>query len=217
MPQEKTIKVYRFTELSEEVQNKLIEKCREDGIYNDFQTQDISEDFRNRLEELGYGETKVGWSLSYSQGDGMAWDGSVSGSDLKTLRDRLFSKGHTVRRVLNSRVLDNLSMTVKQSGHYYHWNSMNVEIDNADYRYETPAQEAAIVQFREAIAEDVKDTSRMLEKEGYAAIEYNESDEVIRENIIANNEDTWYMVDGRIFHETWESDAQPPLPFEVAA
>lgn len=214
--QEKTIKVYRFGELAPEVQAKLIQKCREDGVYNDFQTQDISEDFTNRLDELGYPDAKVYWSLGYCQGDGMAWEGTVSGLDLKVLLNRVFPVGHRVRRVLNSRVLGNLSLTVKHEGNYYHWNSMHVEIDNGDYNYETEAQAECIELLKEAVIEDVKDTSRTLEKEGYETIEYNDSEEVIRENIIANNEDTWYMVDGRVYHESWETDTQPPLPFEVA-
>lgn len=211
---EKTVKIYPFSELSEEVQNKLIEEYRNDGG-DPFASEDVSDYFKEELNGLGYTDAKVYWSLGYCQGDGMAFECHLSCSEIKTLRDRLFSVGHRVRRVLRGQVLDCLSVDIKHEGHYYHWNSMRVEIDNCDYNYETPAQEECIVMLREAIAEDCKDTSHRLEKKGYEILEGYDSDEYIKETL--GNSDTKYMVDGSVYHESWESDSQPPLPFEEAA
>lgn len=211
---EKVVKVYKYEELAPEVQAKLIERYRNDGG-EPFATQDVSEYFKERLTELGYIDATVSWSLGYCQGDGMAFECHMCCSDLKTLRDRLFPAGHKVRRVLRGQVLDCISVDVKHEGHYYHWNSMRVEVDNTDYNHETPAQEECLVMLREAIAEDCKDTSRMLEKKGYEILEGYDSDEYIAESF--SNSDTLYLVDGTYYHESWESDSQPPLPFEAAA
>jgi hypothetical protein len=55
----------------------------------------------------------------------------------------------------------------------------------------------------------------MLEKKGYEILEGYDSDEYIAESF--SNSDTLYLVDGTYYHESWESDSQPPLPFEAAA
>ncbi len=210
---EKTVRIYKFDELEPEVKASLIERYRNDGG-NPFASEDVTEYFKEELETLGYVNATPYWSLGYCQGDGMAFECHLSCSDLKTLRDRLFPAGDRVRRVLNSAVLDCISVDVKHEGHYYHWNSMRVEVDNCNYNYETEAQAECLNLLRDAIAEDCKDTSKMLEKKGYEILEGYDSEEYITEDF--QQRDTMYLADGTVYRESWSYEP-PQLPFEEAA
>lgn len=139
-------------------------------------THVVTEYFNRELQALGYEPNErqgsagptVWWSLSYSQGDGMAWDGRL---DTDKLVERL-TKG--VQKRLVKKALEKGSIycaKVSHSGSYYHWNSMTVELDLADDSGLTDKERQAFDAFVKDIDEDVKETSRRLEKEGYKLLE----------------------------------------------
>jgi len=75
--------------------------------YFDFLTDDLTELLKDKLKTLKWGfdkSLKVYYSLGYSQGDGFMFEGFI-----KT-KNAVFS--------------------VKHSGHYYHYNSKNIELIN---------------------------------------------------------------------------------------
>ena len=74
----KEIKVFKFEELSEEakeVARNWYKGCMDNDFY--FETEHIKEDFQYELEKLGYPTNKIEFSLSYSQGDGVAFYGHI--------------------------------------------------------------------------------------------------------------------------------------------
>jgi hypothetical protein len=82
----RTINVYEFSELSEEAKEKAISKWYENEDYP-FLEEDLTESLTSLLEQKGckFEDICVLYSLSYSQGDGLCFTGSISkdGKELK--------------------------------------------------------------------------------------------------------------------------------------
>jgi hypothetical protein len=180
-PRDVTIQVMKFEELNPKVQQKVLDRFREDA----FEPQFITEDFEENLTEWGLQDPKVYWSLSSSQGDGVAFEGSMDPD--KFLGGTEFEK-----------YIPNIyKISVTHEGRYYHWNSMKVAVDENDPEQAMPPEEYK--KLEEFLKEKIQAKSRELEKAGYDVIEYQTSDEVIKENIAANEYE--FYQDGRIFHE----------------
>lgn len=144
--------VYTFDELSTEAQARAIEDHR-NGMDYPFLTDDMS----YRLEEL-LAENKIKYEftpnvyyrLAYSQGDGAMFEGTVNW------------KQYTV--------------TIKQSGHYYHENSKNLDIDLTNGNNISMAvYERVESEFNEIYVAICKELARY----GYSIIEDATSDESI--------------------------------------
>jgi hypothetical protein len=124
----------------------------------------ITEYFTRRLEGLGYTADNVYWSLGYSQGDGMDFEGC---GDAQRLYTRLMGVPPTTDV---TDALRDARVKVTRSGHYHHYNSMSVELEWDDEDAASEIKEL-MSQFAAAVEQDVIDTSRTLEKEGYAILE----------------------------------------------
>lgn len=107
----KTYKIYSFDELSQEAKDKARQDWNDSEDYP-FLTDDLREYIHEELKELGFTVEGVStsenpsinpyYSLSYSQGDGLMFEGTVTDK-----------KGN--------------SYTIKHSGHYYHERSTQIE------------------------------------------------------------------------------------------
>ncbi len=105
--------VYSFDELDQKAKDKARNDYNKDGDNTPFLTDDLREYIHEELKERGYTVEGVStsakpsirplYSLSYCQGDGLMFEGTVSDS-----------KGYTY--------------TIKHSGHYYHENSKDITI-----------------------------------------------------------------------------------------
>jgi hypothetical protein len=70
-------KIYRFSELSEKVKQKVIEASKnfESEVYNsDF----LLDEFKQELASNGFTDAKIAYSGFYSQGDGLSFDANVN-------------------------------------------------------------------------------------------------------------------------------------------
>lgn len=147
--------VYEFDELSKDAQDKAIQDWRD---REDFPW--LSDDMNNELEylleqaKISYEFTpNLYYSLSYSQGDGAMFEGTVKW------------RGYTV--------------TIKQSGHYYHENSKSIDIET---RAGNDAKESVYEQFNEVYV----DICRKLERYGYDQMEHALSEENVAQWIREN-------------------------------
>lgn len=211
---EHTITLYKFDELKPEAKERAIQKWR-DGMEWDIESEFITESFEEKLKKLGYPTDNIEWRLSYSQGDGVAFYGDV---DVQVVAKRIL-KGDDLT-LFNKLIEEDLTVTVKIyknsfGYHYSHWNTMEVELDGdcletmMDYLYEDldddsdeyadkrDELESMLMNLREGISDEIKDVSRQLEKDGYADIEYYESDEAISETLKANEYE--FKEDGTMF------------------
>ena len=151
-----TYNVYNFDELSEDVQEKVLDKFRENRDLP-FLSEDLSEYLAEKLKDnkITYKEMpEVFYSLSYCQGDGVMFEGTV------------YWKSYTAK--------------IKQSGHYYHYNSKNIELFST--KTDKEASDKVYQQFNDIYVDMCKE----LEKYGYEQIDYALSEKAIKETIDAN-------------------------------
>ena len=103
--QTKTYNVYTFDELSDEQKEKARDWFRDGNEYH-FLGEAMDEHLQDLLLEnkLKCDEPKIMYSLSYSQGDGAMFEGTV------------YFKSYYA--------------TIKHAGHYCHYNSKDIEINS---------------------------------------------------------------------------------------
>lgn len=192
-------KVFTFDELSQEAKEVAIEKQRqwqyEYGEYLHF-FQDTCEE---HIMRAGFNGIKLQYSLSYCQGDGLSFS-AESYDNLEQIYLDILGKG----KEKTAKILaDNTTFQAKGNDGRYcfasksdidmyleNWNSaINVtDTDNID----------EVIEVALSRVEDIyMELCKELEDMGYAEIEYQNSDEVIIENIKAN--DYEFTEDGLIF------------------
>lgn len=162
----KEIKLYEYSELSKEAK----EKALNDWNTHSFDDYELMVELDNYLDELleqndiqviqdlkGYESkhAKIYYSLGYSQGDGAMFEG-------------VFMWGKLVARV-------------KQSGHYYHFNSKEIELTDS-----TRDGEEATEEEYKAFDDLYVSICKKLEKRGYETIEDIQSEAHFIEDCNAN-------------------------------
>ena len=162
------IEIYKFEDLSEEAREKAIEDLREhnnnDNHY--FLEEELNELLKEELDENNikhYDDLKLYYSFSYSQGDGLCFIGNFRFKDFE--------------------------FGIKHNSNYYHKNSTEIwfidefqEEDNLSEIVRQKAIEKAEEEFKEIYSK----ICDKLEKIGYEAIEYENSEENLKELIEAN-------------------------------
>ena len=155
MIEERTIKVYEYNDLNEKAKEKALNWFIENNNY-DFLSDNLEEDLKEllRVNKISFDESlKIYYSLSYSQGDGFCFEGDFEYKDYQ--------------------------INIKNSGHYSHKNSVNIEITKEDGE---DAKEEIYKEFKN-IFDDICDE---LEKIGYSYIESENSEENFIEMSNAN-------------------------------
>jgi hypothetical protein len=223
MPRKHEELVYTFEELSDAAKKKALDYYR-DLQHEHFDSRDLTDQFKSILKERGFTDrVEVGWSLGHCQGDGVAFWGRI---DLKDFFKWASSGEHpeyTERMkgaVKFSPLAPHVGVVVTHSGRYYHWNSMEVELgyDEDELKHASgkpwrhgpkdwrPRDQkevdltGLIPEFQKYMEQWVKDTSKELEKNGYAELEYQSSDDYVKEFIEAN--DFEFYEDGSPFKKS---------------
>jgi len=172
------IEAYLFSELSEEsrknVRDWWLRCCNDDELACD----DATEQFEYILAELGL-PTDVHWSLSCSQGDGVAFSGAVD-----------VEKYTTAHNLRGWGPIENVcSISITQSGRYTHWNSMDVVCEECYSEDSTDFWTTQfITQLVEHIDQRIKEVSRELEALGYTILDSYRTDEYIDECITTGDQ-----------------------------
>jgi hypothetical protein len=197
MPSQRTVTVYKFTELAPKVQQKLIDREIK-YLHENFDADYLTDFFKERLEKAGLPHEDVQWSLSSSQGDGVAFYGRFN------LRDYIKENNLALQYSdLTPGVLMDVSAEIVRKGshRYNHSNSMQLEIIPGGEL--TKAEESSLKSLDDHIASHInhiashiKDVSRELEKLGYSDIEDSTSEERAREQL--ENNDLEYDEKGHV-------------------
>lgn len=183
MPSTRTISVYTIDELTGKAREHAIEEERQ-ALHENFDVDMLRDVFAERLAEKGYPTKDIRWSLSYSQGDGLAFYGEVDPEEYLAKNNNADLDKRKVARLQKLIREGDLGISITKLGganFYDHWNTMNVEFD---VRGELkPESVKALEDFETFIKLDVKDVSRELEKIGYQEIEYQTSEDLALENL----------------------------------
>lgn len=174
---EATVKVYSASELTGKAKESALEWYR--GLWDSSDADAITEMFKSRLEEAGLSELEPRWSLSYCQGDGVAFYGRVDLEELASKQPHV--KALLVSESIADDRLEGFEMEVISiSSHYSHWNTMRTSVIAPD------GMEDLGGKLCETLDAILVDLSRQLEKEGYTEIEYLTGEERFLETAEAN-------------------------------
>jgi hypothetical protein len=194
------VPTYKFTELSEEAKAKVRQEYSDFLMESGIALQDVRELYQTRLSELGYPVDQIYWSLNYCQGDGMAFYGPLYTETLVKLRDRLMpGEGRSLPVTFFE---EYVTMSISDfNTHYNHYNSMHLDIDL--YRDISAKRQKALDKFYGLILDDIKNTSKELEAEGYQILEGFQDEEYLNEALADRDED--YFENGRVFDYEYET------------
>ena len=178
-------KAYEFNELSEEAKEKAIEEFRS-GKY-------IHLDFFNdccveKLEDLGFVNPKLQYSLSYCQGDGLSFS-----AEKYTKFEELYLKQLGKGKEKTAKLLaENTTFICEgNQGNYCFAHVSDIDIYIENYTSSMNTNLENIDKVVSDVLEDLQgiymEICNELEKEGYEDIEYQLSDESIIEDIICND------------------------------
>ena len=169
-----TITVYNIDELKPEVKKKAIRKIQS-FLHETFEPELLTEYFQTLLDDSGLPNLNCYWSLSYCQGDGVAFYGRLDIDALlaceacKTIHPELrYLQAFQVGFEIQDRRI-----------RYHHWNSMIVNDDftsDPDERVEKLIEER-IETVKIFLTSYIRKISKELEKVGYDDIEYQTSEE----------------------------------------
>ena len=194
MPKTYSIKTYQFSELSDKAKKKAVELLRNDE-YENYPTESVTEVLAEKLEDTGYPDDNISWSLACCQGDGVSFVGRCA---LDVVIPRLFrcsdascsSCSDKVMRLLKLLEEGHLRNDITNRGNYCHANSMRLDVN-----FSGEDKDVELVdELETAILADIRSLSYEMEKIGYAQIEALTSEEVAIENAEAN--ETEFNEDG---------------------
>lgn len=178
-----TVELFKIDELSPAAKEKALETHKD--INNDFFGDDFKEYMKEALESKGL-PSSTEFSLSYSQGDGVAFYGVVD-----VMKFLSAHKLKTYFRNLHALIEDgeiDIKIGRNQFGyHYSHWNTMSVQ--EYSYLNLSEKRERLLSELVEIISDKIKALSKEFEKTGYEWLEENEKEENIIETFKANDYD----------------------------
>tara|TARA_R110002050_G_scaffold255343_1_gene394014 strand:+ start:332 stop:937 length:606 start_codon:yes stop_codon:yes gene_type:complete len=187
-----TIKIYKLEELSEEVQEKVIEKKYDINLHHEW-WESIYEMYMQ--DETGFDIDKIYFSGFWSQGDGAMFEGSPNKDILNFItpnyRNEAYQKdwSRVIKLIKNGDI--NIYGSFKQSGHYYHSKSysdnLDAEMTNDWYGKNYSNIEDILEDILEEIREYYEDVCNKIYHSLEQEQEHYSSREAIEETIISND------------------------------
>ena len=185
-------KVYKFEELSEEVQEKVIEKNRDINIYHDW-WDSVYEMYME--DETGFDINKIYFSGFWSQGDGAMFEGSPNKDILHFITPGYNNKEYqkdwyrVIKLIKNGHI--NIYGSFTHQGHYYHSKSYSDNLDaemTNDWYGKTYSRIGDILEdILEEIREHYEDTCNKIYRSLEQEHEWLTGDEQIIETIECND------------------------------
>ena len=202
-----SVNIFKYNELSEKAKEKARQWWRDCNYSDDFWSECVIDDAKEIGKRLGFDINKVYYSGFCSQGDGACFEGVFRTSDFKKQlqnggirayapQDKeLHRISNEIEKIANE--FFSVYLKVRHSGRYYHENCTEFKvsiIDNEDNEINTEEAAEAEKYLIELSRDLMLWIYCALEKE----YEYQNADEQIAENIVANNYD--FTEEGEIWH-----------------
>lgn len=200
--------VYNFEELPKKAQLNAIESNRD--FYDDIVGCFIMENYSDYLGSLSYPTDEIEYSLSYCQGDGMAFYGDLDVEKFINTREKdliEFGLDKDDLRRIKFLAREGIEIKIERNSFGYHYSHFNTMSTNADYvenyaygstNNKTLKQlEKSFDKLESFIQKDVKKVSHYLEGIGYDILEYYREDEQVKDALISNGYE--FTESGKIF------------------
>lgn len=177
--------VYDFDELTQDVQDDAIEKLRDCNVDYDDWDQFVLDDWKEKLELLGYSNIRIFYSGFSSQGDGACFTTADTNVTKWIEAHKCKTQFKALYEYVNGGGYCNVTITT--SGRYSHEGTMdvNVELDTWGEDVSDKIQGQA-EQLESWMLEDAKELSRKIYKDLEKEYDYRTSREAIKETIDAN-------------------------------
>lgn len=193
-----TYNVYKFEELDAKTQAKVLDNNRDFNVDHEWYEFTL-EDFREKLESLGFRDAKIYFSGFCSQGDGACFD--VKSCDVVKLIEALKERSNNynlfkkyITKIANCGHI--ALSTRKVNYHYSHENTRKIDLDTS-----LPSHLNRLNKVLDLFAEEVESLRYDLCREIYKTLEkeydYLTSDEAIKESLEAN--DIEFHANGQIY------------------
>jgi len=186
------IETFEFSELSEEAQKYAIQKYRDNMEVDLVGFDDQAEE---KINHAGFENTKLQYRLSNSQGDGLSFSADGYTGLLDLIKGKLGEgKGKSAEAIYNY-----CGLTIKgNKGRYCYASEKDIELEFQYYNRDLANVENLI----ECVEADIQDVymnlCKELEKIGYEEIEYQYSDEYIKETLL-DSEYYMFTEDGKSY------------------
>lgn len=170
-----TKNVYKFEELSKDVQEKIA-----DNNFESYPVEFITENMEYQLEDTIFSNPQISWSLSHYQGDGVSFKADI---DTEDMLEKCYPE---LKRSVKNAIINNVVFKSKGAG----GSNSFVSRDNIAVGYDYPQTydlfDALIETIQLKISKIYVDLCIDLEKIGYDEIEYQSSIENAQENADEN-------------------------------
>jgi len=200
MPTIKETTVYKFSELPENIQEKVIQDNYDINVDFDQWHEGVYDDCIEMGKVIGIDVTKIYFTGFSSQGDGACFEGSYEykKGSCKEIRNTapVDTKLHAIADnlyKLQKRHFFDLSANVKHRGHYYH--SMCTDIDVSDNREYAPYN--MNVDTENDMMEYLRDFMEWMYRQFEKEYEYQTTENAIKETIEANEYD--FTINGKMY------------------
>lgn len=196
------LKLYKFDELSKEVQEKVIQNNRDINVYDDWHDWIIEDWINEYIPNKGFDATNIYYSGFWSQGDGAMFE-------YKGITDELFNEFLDTLDLSPMRrkwLVNNIHTSVsgKHRGHYSHEkccsHAIYWEIDNGDLHHSTNFYqwlESFADDFEAFIIDRYEDICRELYRELEKSYDYLTEERQIVETLYGQDYD--YTENGDIY------------------
>jgi hypothetical protein len=193
------IKLYKFDELSKEVQDKVLSKNRDINVHDDWHEFIIEDWINETIPSKGFDATRIYYSGFWSQGDGamFEYDG-IKDDLLKEFVDNILIGTEHLSPMRKQWILNNVSVSVsgKHRGHYYHEgccsHTIYWEVNNGDLHWSTTFHQW-LMSFADDFEWFLRDKYNDLCQELYRTLEkeydYFTEDEQVAETLRVNDYD----------------------------
>jgi len=184
-----TVKTYTFDELLEEAKEKVLERYRDINVDFDGWHDVIIDDWKMKLEDLGYEDVKIYYSGFYSQGDGACFEAKV---DIEKWIKK-HKAGKRFKKLLNEfRAGAYVYVEIKHNYRYYFSTSTGVIYEGGSELYDKAYEQ--LKEMVKWIEQEREELGNAIYKDLQKEYEYLISDEVVIDTIKAN--DFEFLEDG---------------------
>jgi hypothetical protein len=193
------LKLYKFDELSKEVQAKVTEKNRDINVYDGWHEFMIEDWINETIPSKGFDATRIYYSGFWSQGDGamFEYDG-IKDDLLNKFLDTMLIGTEPLSPMRKQWILNNVYVSAKgiHRGHYYHEkccsHSIYWEVDNGDLHWSTTFHQWLMSfagDFEAFVIDKYEDICRDLYNALEESYDYLTDDRQVAETLYANDYD----------------------------
>lgn len=192
-----TVKVFKFEELSNPAKENAREWYRQASAGDSFYAECTIEDAKEIASLMGIEIDKIYYSGFSSQGDGASYTGHYQYKKGALQAVKSYASQDTELHRIAAELQDiqrksfyGLNCRIRQSGFYHHEMTMHFDID-------IEIDQQSYDGMEHDIAEALRDYARWIYKRLEESYEWENSDEIVSENIMANEYE--FTEDGSIY------------------